>query len=114
MILNLNDPSKIEDTSWIKPMKYVGIWWETNRLGFCRFTKCSKLLTQELLPSGKHGATTENTKDTLTLRQNGFDGVEGWNVGWEDWFGTERGSFDFVTRILISILLFRLTPNQKT
>jgi hypothetical protein len=69
MILNLNDPSKIEDTSWIKPMKYVGIWWEMhvgNRLGFCRFTKCSKLFDAKL-PSGKHGATTENTKDTLTL-----------------------------------------------
>jgi hypothetical protein len=70
MILNLNDPSKIEDTSWIKPMKYVGIWWKCMLeidLGFCRFTKCSKLFDAKLLPSGKHGATTENTKDTLTL-----------------------------------------------
>jgi hypothetical protein len=51
---------------------------------------------QELLPSGKHGATTENTKDTLTLLlKNGFDGVlvEGWNVGWEDWFGNWKRKF---------------------
>jgi hypothetical protein len=77
MILNLNDPSKIEDT-WIKPMKYVGIWWKCmlESTWDCRFTKQNSL-TQELLPSGKHGATTENTKDTLILLKNGFDGVQG-------------------------------------
>jgi hypothetical protein len=74
MILNLNDPSKIEDTSWIKPMKYVGFGGKCMLeidLGFYRFTKCSKLF-DALLPSGKHGATTENTKDTLTLLQKWF------------------------------------------
>jgi outer membrane usher protein FimD/PapC len=91
MILNLNDPSKIEDTSWIKPMKYVGIWWKCmlGKSGFAGSQNAQNSLTR-IIAVRKHGATTENTKDTLTLLlKNGFDGVlvEGWNVGWEDWFG---------------------------
>jgi hypothetical protein len=72
---------------------------------------------QELLPSGKHGATTENTKDTLTLLlKNGFDGVlvEGWNVGWEDWFGNWKEEVLIsLLRILISIYCYGLRQNQK-
>jgi hypothetical protein len=105
MILNLNEPSKIEDTSWIKPMKYVGIWWEMHvgksTWDFAGSQNAQNSLTQELLPSGKHGATTENTKRYIDFAaKNGFDGVlvEGWNVGWEDWFGNWKEEvFDFVT-----------------
>jgi len=105
MILNLNEPSKIEDTSFIKPMKYVGIWWEMH-LGkstwdYAGSQNAQNVLTQDLLPSGKHGATTENTKKYIDFAaKNGFDGVlvEGWNVGWEDWFGNwKEDVFDFVT-----------------
>jgi hypothetical protein len=67
--------------------------WEID-LGFCRFTKCSKLF-DALLPSGKHGATTENTKRYIDFAAKmvltGL--VEGWNVGWEDWFGNWKRSF---------------------
>lgn len=77
LLLNLNEPSKIADTSWIKPGKYVGIWWEMH-------------LTKSTWGSGdKHGATTENTKRYIDFAaENGFDGVlvEGWNKGWDgDW-----------------------------
>jgi hypothetical protein len=108
MTLNLNDPCKIEDTSWIKPMKYVGVWWEmitdkstwayTNelpsvQLGVTDYTKVK--------PNGRHGATTENVKKHIDFAaQHGFDGVlvEGWNEGWEDWFGHSKDYvFDFVT-----------------
>jgi hypothetical protein len=105
MILNLNEPSKIEDTSWIKPMKYVGIWWEMHvgksTWDYAGSQNAQNSLTQELLPSGKHGATTENTKRYIDFAaKNGFDAVlvEGWNVGWEDWFGNWKEEvFDFVT-----------------
>jgi hypothetical protein len=105
MILNLNEPSKIEDTSWIKPMKYIGIWWEMH-LGkstwdFAGSQNAQNSLTQDLIPSGKHGATTENTKRYIDFAaKNGFDGVlvEGWNTGWEDWFGNWKEEvFDFTT-----------------
>ncbi|WP_026709486.1 glycoside hydrolase family 97 protein [Flavobacterium frigidarium] len=105
MILNLNDPSKIEDTSWIKPMKYVGIWWEMHvgksTWDFAGSQNAQNSLTQDLIPSGKHGATTENTKRYIDFAaKHGFDGVlvEGWNVGWEDWFGNWKEEvFDFVS-----------------
>jgi hypothetical protein len=105
MILNLNEPSKIEDTSWIKPMKYVGIWWEMHvgksTWDFAGSQNAQNSLTQDLIPSGKHGATTENTKRYIDFAaKNGFDGVlvEGWNTGWEDWFGNWKEEvFDFVT-----------------
>jgi hypothetical protein len=105
MILNLNEPSKIEDTSWIKPMKYIGIWWEMH-LGkstwdFAGSQNAQNSLTQDLIPSGKHGANTENTKRYIDFAaKNGFDGVlvEGWNTGWEDWFGNWKEEvFDFTT-----------------
>ncbi|UQD56781.1 glycoside hydrolase family 97 protein [Flavobacterium sp. K5-23] len=105
MILNLNEPSKIEDTSWIKPMKYVGIWWEMHvgkaTWDYAGSQNAQNSVTKDLLPSGKHGATTENTKRYIDFAaKNGFDGVlvEGWNVGWEDWFGNWKEEvFDFVT-----------------
>ncbi len=105
LILNLNDPSKIDDTSWIKPMKYVGIWWEmhVNRStwDYAGAQSASTQGVEGLKPTGKHGATTENAKKYIDFAaKNGFDGVliEGWNVGWEDWFGNWKEEvFDFVT-----------------
>ncbi len=105
MVLNLNEPSKIDDTSWIKPMKYVGIWWEMH-VGISTWDYAGSQNAQnthetELSPSGKHGATTANTKKYIDFAaDHGFDGVlvEGWNVGWEDWFGNWKEEvFDFVT-----------------
>lgn len=104
MILNLNEPNKIEDTSWIKPMKYVGIWWEM-QIGMSTWDYSGSQSAQNagdtLLASGKHGATTEKTKYYIDFAaKHGFDGVlvEGWNVGWEDWFGNwKEDVFDFLT-----------------
>lgn len=108
IVLNLNEPCKISDTSWIKPMKYVGVWWEmiagmrdwsytwdfpSIHIGKTDYTKAK--------PHGRHGATTENVKKYIDFAAKyGFDGVlvEGWNVGWEDWFGNEKDFvYDFVT-----------------
>lgn len=108
MILNLNEPCKITDTSWIKPMKYVGVWWEmitgksewsytydlpSVHIGETDYTRVK--------PHGKHGATTENVKKYIDFASlHGFDGVlvEGWNIGWEDWFGHSKDFvFDFQT-----------------
>ncbi len=105
MILNLNEPSKLDDTSWIKPMKYVGIWWEMHvgksTWDYAGSQNAQNQKTQDLIPSGKHGATTENTKRYIDFAaKNGFDSVlvEGWNVGWEDWFGNWKEEvFDFTT-----------------
>ena len=105
MILNLNEPSKIEDTSWIKPMKYVGVWWEMHvgksTWDYAGSQNAQNAADGSLKPSGKHGATTENTKRYIDFAaKNGFDGVlvEGWNVGWEDWFGNwKEDVFDFTT-----------------
>ena len=106
-ILNLNEPSKIQDVSWIKPIKYVGIWWEmhVNRATWSYSTVGSTNLTNTdwrgIPPSGKHGATTQNTKRYIDFAaEHGFGGVlvEGWNIGWEDWFGQWKEEvFDFVT-----------------
>ena len=104
MILNLNEPSKIEDTSWIKPMKYVGIWLEMH-VGKSTWDYAGSQNAQNAagnpIPTGKHGATTENTKRYIDFAaKHGFDGVlvEGWNVGWEDWVGNwKEDVFDFTT-----------------
>lgn len=104
MILNLNEPSKIADVSWIKPMKYIGIWWEMH-VGIATWDYAGSQNAQNaadrLIPTGKHGATTQNTKRYIDFAaRHGFDGVlvEGWNVGWEDWFGNwKEDVFDFVT-----------------
>lgn len=106
--LNLNDPCKIEDTSWIKPVKYVGVWWEmitgksnwaytddvqAVQLGVTDYSK--------LKQSPKHAANTKHVKEYIDFAaKNGFDAVlvEGWNEGWEDWFGKSKDYvFDFVT-----------------
>ncbi|WP_257209657.1 glycoside hydrolase family 97 protein, partial [Nostoc linckia] len=108
MIYNLNEPNKIKDTSWIKPTKYVGVWWEmitgksswaytddypSVELGKTDYTKAK--------PNGKHGANTANVKKYIDFAAlHGFDGVlvEGWNIGWEDWYGNSKDYvFDFVT-----------------
>lgn len=105
MILNLNEPCKLEDTSWIKPMKYVGVWWEMHvgksTWDYAGSQNAQNVLTQDLIPTGKHGANTANTKRYIDFAaKHGFDGVlvEGWNVGWEDWFGNwKEDVFNFVT-----------------
>lgn len=104
MILNLNEPSKIEDTSWIKPMKYVGIWWEMH-VGISTWDRQGTQNAQNQVGQEKikfpHGATTENTKRYIDFAaKHGFDGVlvEGWNEGWEDWYGNwKEDVFDFTT-----------------
>jgi hypothetical protein len=105
MIFSLNEPSKIEDTSFIKPMKFVGVWWEMHigksTWDYAGSQNAQNAADGQLKPSGKHGATTENTKRYIDFAaKNGFDGVlvEGWNTGWEDWFGNwKENVFDFVT-----------------
>lgn len=108
LILNLNEPCVYEDTSWIKPVKYMGVWWEmitgkstwaytsdlpSVRLGETDYTKVK--------PNGRHGANNENVKRYIDFAaKHGFDQllVEGWNIGWEDWVGHSKDYvFDFVT-----------------
>lgn len=104
MILNLNEPSKISDSSWIHPMKYVGIWWEMH-IGKATWdyagSQNAQVSVSDLKPTGRHGATTENAIKYIDFAaKHGFDGVliEGWNTGWEDWFGNwKEDVFDFVT-----------------
>jgi glucan 1,4-alpha-glucosidase len=105
LILNLNEPCKIDDTSFIKPMKYVGIWWEMHvgksTWDYAGSQNAQNAAAKDLVPSGKHGATTANTKRYIDFAaKHGFDGVlvEGWNAGWEDWFGNwKENVFDFTT-----------------
>ena len=108
LILNLNEPCKIEDTSWIHPTKYCGVWWEmitrnktwrytddlpSVRLGVTDYTKTK--------PNGRHGATNEEVRKYIDFAAaNGLDQVlvEGWNEGWEDWSGKSKFDvFDFLT-----------------
>ena len=108
MTYNLNEPCKIEDTSWIKPIKYVGVWWEmitgksswaytddfqTIKLGVTDYSQAKS--------NGKHGANTAHVKELIDFAsEHGFDAVlvEGWNEGWEEWFGQSKDYvFDFVT-----------------
>lgn len=104
LILNLNDPSKIEDPSWIKPMKFVGVWWEM-QTGKGTWSYASGADDTDsnghLKPSGLHSANTANVKKYIDFAAaNGIKGVlvEGWNTGWEDWFGNwKENVFDFVT-----------------
>ena len=103
MILNLNEPSKINNTSWIKPMKFVGVWWEMHvgksTWDYAGTQDASN--AKDLQPSGRHGATTKNVKRYIDFAaKNKIDGVlvEGWNTGWEDWFGKwKENVFDFIT-----------------
>ena len=108
LILNLNDPCQIEDVSWIHPVKYMGVWWEMIT-GKTHWSYTSDVPSVQLgvtdyskmTPHGYHGATTENVKRYIDFAaENGFDAVlvEGWNEGWEDWFGCQKDYvFDFVT-----------------
>lgn len=108
LILNLNDPCVYEDTSWIKPVKYVGVWWEmitgkatwayTDELPSIQLDKVDY---SQLKPNGKHAANNQNVRKYIDFAaKHGFDQVlvEGWNTGWEDWFGFQKDYvFDFVT-----------------
>jgi hypothetical protein len=104
LILNLNEPSKLATTDWIKPMKFVGVWWEM-QIGKSTWSYAASADTLDakgqLIASGKHGANTANVKRYIDFAaQHGLGGVlvEGWNVGWEDWFGNwKENVFDFVT-----------------
>lgn len=108
MTYNLNEPCKLENTNWIKPIKYIGVWWEmitgksswsyTNdfqsvKLGITDYSKAK--------PNGTHAANTAHVKKYIDFAAaNGFDAVlvEGWDIGWEDWFGNSKDFvFDFVT-----------------
>ena len=108
LILNLNEPCALEDVSWIHPVKYMGVWWEmitgkthwsytsdfpSVQLGVTDYAKAK--------PHGRHGANNENVRKYIDFAAaNGFDAilVEGWNEGWEDWFGAQKDYvFDFVT-----------------
>ena len=108
LILNLNEPCKIEDTSWIKPVKYMGVWWELitgkntwNYTDQLPSVKLGETDYSKLQPNGRHGACNENVKRYIDFAAaNGFDQllIEGWNEGWEDWFGNSKDYvFDFVT-----------------
>ena len=108
LTLNLNEPCAYEDVSWIKPVKYVGVWWEmiagkstwayTDDLPSVKLGETDYYKTK---PNGRHGANNENVKRYIDFAAaNGFDQVlvEGWNEGWEDWFGHSKDYvFDFVT-----------------
>ena len=108
LILNFNEPCAIADTSWIKPVKYVGVWWEMIT-GKSSWSYTNDLPTIDLntvdytktKPNGTHGATNENVRKYIDFAaKHGFDQVlvEGWNIGWEDWFGHKKDYvFDFVT-----------------
>lgn len=108
LILNLNEPCALDDVSWIRPIKYCGVWWDmivgrgtwsyTNdlpsvHLGVTDYSKCK--------PNGTHSANNENVKKYIDFAaDNGLDEVlvEGWNEGWEDWFGHSKlDVFDFIT-----------------
>lgn len=107
MIFNLNEPTKYKDTSYIHPTKYMGVWWEmiigksqwaystaeNVHLGKTDFAK--------LTPNGKHAANNTKVKEYIDFAaENGFQGllIEGWNIGWEDWFGhSKEFVFDFIT-----------------
>ncbi|MCM1036289.1 MAG: glycoside hydrolase family 97 protein [Bacteroides sp.] len=107
LVLNLNEPTKYTDTSWIKPVKYIGVWWEMIAGGKqWSYTDAEDfdLATfdySKAKPHGRHSANTDNVKRYIDFAAaNGFDQVlvEGWNVGWEDWLGKEKDYvFDFVT-----------------
>jgi hypothetical protein len=107
LILNLNEPSKITETGWIKPQKFIGIWWgmhvgiNTWNYADSGNIKLSQIDWSGLKPNGRHGATTANVKRYIDFAaSHGIDAVliEGWNVGWEDWFGNwKEDVFDFTT-----------------
>lgn len=107
IIYNLNEPCALDDTSWITPVKYMGVWWEMIT-GKSAWSYCDAenfdLATfdySKATPHGYHGATNENVRRYIDFAaENGMDQllIEGWNIGWEDWIGKEKEYvFDFVT-----------------
>lgn len=108
LILNLNEPCAIEDVSWIHPVKYMGVWWEmisdksswsyTNDFPSVRLGETDY---ENATPHGRHGANNENVRRYIDFAAaHGFDAllIEGWNIGWEDWYGKEKNFvFDFLT-----------------
>ena len=108
IILNLNEPCKIKDTSWIKPVKYMGVWWEMiTGKGSWAYTndyssvQLGKTDYSHAIPNDTHSANNENVKKYIDFAsRHGFDQllVEGWNIGWEDWIGNSKDYvFDFIT-----------------
>lgn len=107
LILNLNEPCKLEDTSWIHPTKYMGVWWEmivgksSWAYSNASAVNLDSIDYKTMKPNGIHGANNDNVKRYIDFAaENGFDQllVEGWDIGWEDWFGHEKDYvFDFVT-----------------
>ncbi|WP_251047146.1 glycoside hydrolase family 97 protein [Hymenobacter sp. ISL-91] len=107
LVLNLNEPSKIKDTSWIKPIKYVGVWWEmiTGKSSWSytdmENIKLDSIDYSKVKPNATHAATTAHVKEYIDFASKHKIGgvlVEGWNTGWEDWFGKHKEYvFDFVT-----------------
>ncbi len=108
LVLNLNDPCAIEDVSWIHPTKYMGVWWEMIS-GKSQWSYTNDYPSVQLgktdyahsTPHGKHGANNENVRRYIDFAaENGFDAllIEGWNEGWEDWYGKQKDFvFDFIT-----------------
>jgi len=108
LILNLNDPCALADTSWIKPVKYIGVWWEmiTGKSSWAYTDDLPTIKLDEVdytkvKPNGTHAANNDKVRRYIDFAaQHGFDQVlvEGWNVGWEDWFGHRKDYvFDFIT-----------------
>lgn len=107
MMFNLNEPTKYKDTSYIKPTKYMGVWWEMI-IGKSQWAYSTsenvhigKTDFSKLIPNGKHAANNTKVKEYIDFASaNGFQGllIEGWNTGWEDWFGhSKEFVFDFIT-----------------
>ncbi|MDP9961540.1 glycoside hydrolase family 97 protein [Chryseobacterium lathyri] len=107
MIFNLNEPTKYTDTSYIHPTKYMGVWWEMI-IGKSQWAYSTaenvhldKTDFSKLTPNGKHAANNTKVKEYIDFAaENGFQGllIEGWNIGWEDWFGhSKEFVFDFIT-----------------
>jgi len=107
LVLNLNEPTKYKDVSWIKPIKYVGVWWEmitgksTWSYTDMENIKLDLIDYTKVKPNGTHAANTAHVKEYIDFAaKHGFDAVlvEGWNIGWEDWFGKSKDYvFDFLT-----------------
>ena len=108
LVLNLNDPCVLDDTSWIHPVKYMGVWWEmiTGKSEWSYTydypsVQLGKTDYRASTPHGRHGANNENVRRYIDFASaNGFDAllIEGWNEGWEDWYGHQKDFvFDFIT-----------------
>ena len=108
LILNLNEPCALEDVSWIHPVKYMGVWWEMisgkstwNYTNDFPSVKLGETDFEHATPNGTHGANNTNVRRYIDFAAaNGFDAllIEGWNIGWEDWYGKQKELvFDFLT-----------------